>query len=95
MLMMACYPIGALVKETTKERLREIFQGFGEITGVDLPVRENGDLKGFGFVRFAVVENAAAAIEALNGANCVEFAGVKGSAARAEAMDSNNWRQKA
>lgn len=54
--------VGNLPYSTTQEKLVEIFSQYGEIVDSYKPAG-----KGFGFVTFATEEQAAAAIEAMNG----------------------------
>jgi nucleolin len=60
--------LGNLSFEADNDQISEMFQEYGTITRVSLPTdRESGQLKGFGYVGFSSVEEATAAIEALNG----------------------------
>lgn len=60
--------IGNLSYETTEDDLRQAFEGFGEVTGVNiLTDKYSGKPRGFAFVEMAVKEEAEAAITGLNG----------------------------
>jgi len=59
---------GNLSYSTTEDDLRDTFAQFGEVTSAKLIIDQtNGRSKGFGFVEMAVDEEAAKAIEGLNG----------------------------
>jgi len=51
-----------LHEDTTKEKLKELFQGFGTVATVDLKTKEGGKCKGFGFVQFRSAEEASKAM---------------------------------
>lgn len=53
--------------ETTDEEFNELFGKFGPTTSIALEKSEDGKLKGFGFVNFENHEDAAKAVEELNG----------------------------
>ena len=54
--------------DTTEDRLRELFQGYGEVTRVSIITdRDTGRPRGFAFVEMATDEAANAAIAALDG----------------------------
>ncbi|KAA3457325.1 RNA-binding 39 [Gossypium australe] len=60
--------VGNLHFNTTEMQLRQIFEPFGPVELVQLPLDlETGQCKGFGFVQFAQLEHAKAAQSALNG----------------------------
>jgi len=60
--------IGNMSYDTTEENLRQAFEGFGEVTSVNIIMdRDSGRPKGFGFVEMAKQEEATAAIAGLNG----------------------------
>ena len=60
--------IGNMSYDTTEENLRQAFEGFGEVTSVNIIMdRDSGRPKGFAFVEMAKQEEAAAAITGLNG----------------------------
>ncbi|KAJ8769614.1 hypothetical protein K2173_005217 [Erythroxylum novogranatense] len=60
--------VGNLHFNMTEMQLRQLFEPFGTVELVQLPLDlETGQCKGFGFVQFAQVENAKAAQNALNG----------------------------
>ena len=57
--------VGSLSWNVDEDWLAREFEGFGEITGVRIMTRpEDGKSKGFGFVEFADVESATAALDA-------------------------------
>lgn len=59
---------GNLSFDCTNEAVSEAFDEFGSITSVRLPTdRETGAPKGFGYISFSTVEEAQAALEAMNG----------------------------
>ncbi|GMJ03981.1 hypothetical protein HRI_004067300 [Hibiscus trionum] len=60
--------VGNLHFNMTEMQLRQIFEPFGPVELVQLPLDlETGQCKGFGFVQFAQLEHAKAAQNALNG----------------------------
>ncbi|XVE86619.1 hypothetical protein DITRI_Ditri18aG0048500 [Diplodiscus trichospermus] len=60
--------VGNLHFNMTEMQLRQIFEPFGPVELVQLPLDlETGQCKGFGFVQFAHLEHAKAAQSALNG----------------------------
>ncbi|TYJ10908.1 hypothetical protein E1A91_A11G240000v1 [Gossypium mustelinum] len=60
--------VGSLHFNMTEMQLRQIFEPFGPVELVQLPLDlETGQCKGFGFVQFAQLEHAKAAQSALNG----------------------------
>ncbi|GKU95161.1 hypothetical protein SLEP1_g8556 [Rubroshorea leprosula] len=60
--------VGNLHFNMTELQLRQIFEPFGPVELVQLPLDiETGQCKGFGFVQFAQLEHAKAAQSALNG----------------------------
>lgn len=60
--------VGNLSYDTTPESLRDTFAPFGEVTDVHVIVdRYSGRPRGFGFVTMASSEQAAGAIQKLNG----------------------------
>ena len=60
--------VGNLNFDTTEDRLRELFQGYGEVTRVNIITdRDTGRPRGFAFVELATDEAANAAIAALEG----------------------------
>ncbi|CAI0468814.1 unnamed protein product [Linum tenue] len=64
--------VGNLHFNITEDQLRQVFEPFGAVELVQLPVDETGHCKGFGFVQFARLEDARNALN-LNGQ--VEIAG--------------------
>lgn len=60
--------VGNLHFNMTEMQLRQLFEPFGPVELVQLPLDiETGQCKGFGFVQFAQLEHAKAAQSALNG----------------------------
>ncbi|KAH7675743.1 RNA recognition motif domain-containing protein [Dioscorea alata] len=60
--------VSGLSKRTTSEGLREAFAKFGEVISVRVVTdRASGYSKGFGFVRYATLEDAAKGIEGMDG----------------------------
>ena len=60
--------IGGLAWALTEDDVWNAFAEFGEVAGVRLPKEiESGRPKGFGYVEFTSEENAAKALEAMNG----------------------------
>ncbi|CAL5212935.1 unnamed protein product [Lathyrus oleraceus] len=60
--------VSGLSKRTTTERLREEFQKFGEVVHARVVTdRVSGYSKGFGFVQYATLEDAAKGIEGMDG----------------------------
>mmetsp|Transcript_25769 Transcript_25769/g.60412 ORF Transcript_25769/g.60412 Transcript_25769/m.60412 type:complete len:482 (+) Transcript_25769:186-1631(+) len=59
--------VGNLSYETTWRDLKEHFKQIGEVVRADVKSSENGRSKGFGIVRFALPEDAEAAISKLSG----------------------------
>ncbi len=60
--------VGNLAYSVEENSLREVFAQYGNVTSVKIIVdRESGRSKGFGFVEFETPEEAAAAMEELNG----------------------------
>ncbi|XP_018561291.1 RNA-binding protein 28-like [Anoplophora glabripennis] len=70
--------------KATKENLKEYFEQYGEVANVDLLKKENGKLKGCGFIQFKLVQKAAKARHHLNGK---EFMGRKVTVDFAKAID--------
>ncbi|OWM80438.1 hypothetical protein CDL15_Pgr019718 [Punica granatum] len=63
--------VGNLHSNLTSDQLKKIFEPFGEVELVQLPLDETGNCKGFGFVQFVRLEDARNALS-LNG---LEIAG--------------------
>ncbi|XP_039130752.1 organelle RRM domain-containing protein 2, mitochondrial-like [Dioscorea cayenensis subsp. rotundata] len=60
--------VSGLSKRTTSEGLREAFAKFGEVISAKVVTdRVSGYSKGFGFVRYATLEDAAKGIEGMDG----------------------------
>ncbi len=60
--------VGSLSYSTTNDGLNEAFSAFGTVdSAVVITDRDSGRSKGFGFVEMSTDEEAAAAIEGLNG----------------------------
>ncbi|XP_022726225.1 RNA-binding protein 39-like isoform X2 [Durio zibethinus] len=58
--------VGNLHFNITEDQLRQVFEPFGSVELVQLPLDENGQCKGFGFVQFTQLEDAKNALN-LNG----------------------------
>ena len=62
-----CY-VGNMSYDTNQDRLRELFEAYGEVVSVNIITdRDTGRPRGFAFVEMASEEEANAAIEALDG----------------------------
>ncbi|KAK4255618.1 hypothetical protein QN277_008596 [Acacia crassicarpa] len=60
--------VSGLSKRTTTEKLHEAFSQFGEVVNARVVTdRVSGYSKGFGFVRYATIEEAAKGIEGMDG----------------------------
>ncbi|XP_030932646.1 organelle RRM domain-containing protein 2, mitochondrial [Quercus robur] len=60
--------VSGLSKRTTTEKLHEAFSQFGEVVHAKVVTdRVSGYSKGFGFVRYATLEDAAKGIEGMDG----------------------------
>jgi len=60
--------IGNLSYDTTDEQLRQAFEGFGEVTSINIVKdKYSGESRGFAFVEMSDKDAAAAAIAGLNG----------------------------
>ncbi|KAK9084955.1 hypothetical protein Sjap_025366 [Stephania japonica] len=60
--------VSGLNKQTTSERLHEAFSKFGQVVSARVVTdRNSGYSKGFGFVRYASLEEAAKGIEGMDG----------------------------
>jgi RNA recognition motif-containing protein len=60
--------IGNMSFDTTEPQLRTAFEGYGEVSSVNIIMdRDSGKPKGFGFVEMATDSEATAAIAGLNG----------------------------
>lgn len=60
--------VGNLSYDTTSESLQSAFAQFGNVeSAIVITDRMSGRSKGFGFVEFSTPEEAAAAIEGMNG----------------------------
>jgi RNA recognition motif-containing protein len=60
--------VGNLSFDTTEEQLRKAFEGFGEVSSVNIITdKYSGESRGFGFVEMSNQEAATAAIGGLNG----------------------------
>merc|ERR1719460_634884 len=55
-----------LHEDTTKEKLKDLFEGFGTVATVDVKTKEGGKCKGFGFVQFSSAEEASKAMADMN-----------------------------
>ncbi|XWS62622.1 hypothetical protein CRYUN_Cryun06bG0027000 [Craigia yunnanensis] len=58
--------VGNLHFNITEDQLRQVFESFGSVELIQLPLDESGHCKGFGFVQFAHLEDAKNALN-LNG----------------------------
>ena len=62
--------VGNLAFGADQDVVSEAFSEYGTILGVRLPTdRESGQAKGFGYVTFSSIDEAKAALEAMNGAD--------------------------
>jgi RNA recognition motif-containing protein len=60
--------VGNLAREATEEQVRQAFGAFGQVSTVSIiKDKFSGEPRGFGFVEMPSKEEAAAAIEGLNG----------------------------
>ncbi|MGH7807635.1 MAG: RNA recognition motif domain-containing protein [Thermodesulfobacteriota bacterium] len=60
--------IGNLSRDVTEDDLRQLFEGFGQVTSVNIiKDKFSGESRGFGFVEMAEKDKAQEAITALNG----------------------------
>jgi RNA recognition motif-containing protein len=60
--------IGNMSSETTEDQLRQAFEGFGEVSTVNIITdRDSGRPRGFAFVEMSSKDEADAAIRGLNG----------------------------
>jgi len=60
--------VGSLSSEVTEGDLREVFEGFGEVTSAKIiQDKYSGESKGFGFVEMASKAEGQSAIDGLNG----------------------------
>ncbi|MBU0985532.1 MAG: RNA-binding protein [candidate division Zixibacteria bacterium] len=60
--------IGNMSYDTTEDQLRQAFEGYGEVSTVNIiSDRDSGRPKGFAFVEMSSKEEAMAAISGLNG----------------------------
>ncbi|MHC4475191.1 MAG: RNA recognition motif domain-containing protein [Planctomycetota bacterium] len=65
--------VGNLPHETTEDELRQAFSEFGEVAEVHIIVDKfSGESRGFGFVEMPSKEEAAKAIEEMNGKELVD-----------------------
>lgn len=61
--------VGNLSFQASEEDIREIFEDYGTVEKVSLPLdRESGKKRGFAFVEMSTEEEEEAAIESLDGA---------------------------
>ena len=62
--------VGGLSWGTDSDRLRETCEAYGEVTEARVITdRETGRSRGFGFVTFGTAEDAAKAVEGMNGSD--------------------------
>lgn len=60
--------IGNIPSDSSQEDIASLFAPFGQVESIDLIIdQETGRLKGFGFVEMTSPEEAASAMQALNG----------------------------
>ena len=60
--------IGNMSFDTTEDQLRQAFEGFGEVSTVNIiKDKYSGEPRGFAFVEMSAKEEAMAAISGLNG----------------------------
>jgi len=60
--------IGNLSRDVTEDDLRQLFEGFGQITAVNIiKDKFSGESRGFGFVEMPEKDKGQAAIDGLNG----------------------------
>ena len=60
--------IGNMSFETTEDQLRQAFEGYGEVSTVNIIAdKYSGESKGFGFVEMSIKSEAISAISGLNG----------------------------
>jgi cold-inducible RNA-binding protein len=60
--------IGNVSFDTTEDQIRQAFEGFGEVSTVNIIMdRDTGQPRGFAFVEMSAKEEAMAAISGLNG----------------------------
>jgi len=60
--------IGNMSFDTTEDQLRQAFEGYGEVSTVNIIIdRDSSQSKGFGFVEMSANDEATAAISGLNG----------------------------
>ncbi len=60
--------VGNLSTDATEDDLRQAFEGFGQVTSVNIiKDKFSGESRGFGFVEMSSKEEALAAISGLNG----------------------------
>ncbi|KAL1346088.1 hypothetical protein HN51_019766 [Arachis hypogaea] len=59
--------VSGLNKRTTSERLLQEFSKFGEVVRTRVMIDRTGCSKGYGFVQYATIEEAAKGIENMNG----------------------------
>ena len=65
--------IGNLAYGATEDQLRDLFGAIGEVAGVNIiQDRETGRPRGFAFVEMAAEQEAARAVEMLNGQSFME-----------------------
>jgi RNA recognition motif-containing protein len=60
--------VGNLSYDTTEDQLRQVFEGFGQVSSVNIITDKfSGESRGFGFVEMSDQGEAQAAISGLNG----------------------------
>ncbi|KAG6756541.1 hypothetical protein POTOM_039971 [Populus tomentosa] len=90
----SCAGIAGLSKRTTSEGLREAFSKFGEVVQARVVTdRVSGYSKGFGFVKYATLEDAAEGIKGMDGQE-IQYGFCAASQVMGQAMKwSNLWRK--
>lgn len=58
--------VGNLPWSTNEDKLRELFEKYGEIESIRIPMDREQRIKGFGFVEYKKPEDCQPAIDALN-----------------------------
>ena len=53
-------------KNLSEEKIKTLFSQYGQISEVNLPKKETGEMKGFGFVQFLSKNDALVAIKEMN-----------------------------
>ena len=81
--------IGNMSFDTTEDQLRQAFEGYGEVSTVNIITdRDSSQSKGFGFVEMSEKDEAITAISGLNGQD-LEGRTLKVSEAKQRAQSGN------